>query len=607
MQKSLVNFLKENELFSSCRFSDDDLDLFAYQVEKRFLAEYLGGIVVEIEDVMSISPSLSWREILEAGAEKIVKHLDADAGSIRLHDPETGHMVSFGSFRFHDYTRIPSIPLKDSIAGEVVRSGKSYKVSDIMEEPLYRDKDVVHQLGLNSLIAVPIYIPRFLETETEIRGALQIYYREKDRRFDPFEVTHAEVLARRISHVVARKRIIDLSQLNLQKEKLVEKIFLKLSNREGIKLRDLFKLMVPELVNIIEIQSCALFSLSQDRKTAWLEVSYPTEQAQGKVGHALQISEHPYMTAILQKSKEKVDTETERIDPSYVLIKDPEKSELSNEALVSYMRQKKLNSVLLIPLRGRAEVRYFMVFYTADIRQEFTGAEIDLLTFFAKEVMKALRMERLDDILHDLKNPAVAIGGFARRARKLLDKENFESVRDKIREALDIVVEETDRIQNLSTSAVIEGRERPVDVGETLKRRFRLNAEAVRRQGRTEIQAELLDPDIEAGLFIYCVPFELERVFDNLLMNAAQAVPGEGGFLSAKCFKNNNGNVNIEITNTGFIDEEHIRRIRSGEVAGRGLNIVFRFVESLAGNLDISNDGSQTPLTISLPVCAECV
>ncbi len=604
MQKSLVSFLKENELFSSCRFSDDDLELFAYQVEKRFLAEYLGGIVVEIEDVMSISPSLSWREILETGAEKIVKHLGADAASIRLHDPETGEMVSFGSFRFHDYTRIPSIPLNDSIAGEVVQSGKSYKVPDIMAEPLYRDKDVVHKLGLNSLIAVPIYIPRFLETEPEIRGALQIYYREKDRRFDPLEVTHAEVLARRISHVVARKRIIDLSQLNLQKEKLVEKIFLKLSNREGIKLRDLFKLMVPELVNIIEIQSCALFSLSQDRKTAWLEISYPTEQAQGKIGHVFRVSEHPYMTALLKNSQEKVDTETERIGPSYVLIKDPEKSELSNEALVSYMRKKKLNSVLLIPLKGRAEVRYFMVFYTADIRQEFTGAEIDLLTFFAKEVMKALRMERLDDILHDLKNPAIAIGGFARRARKLLDKNDLESVRDKIREALDIVVEETDRIQNLSTSAVIEGRERPVNVGETLKRRFRLNAEAVKRQGRTGIQAEL--QDVEEGLFIYCVPFELERVFDNLLMNAVQAVPGEGGFLRAKCFKHNNSYVNVEIINTGFIDEQQIRRIRSGEVAGRGLNIVFRFVESLAGNLDISNDGSQTTFTVSLPICAEC-
>ncbi len=603
MQKSLVNFLKENELLSRCSFSDDEMELLAYQVEKRFLAEYLGGIVVEIEDVMGISPLLDWREILEVGAQKIVKYLGADAGSIRLYDPETGNMVAFGSHQFHDYARIPSIPLGDSIAGLVVRSGKSYIVPDILAEPLYRDKDVVFRLGLNSLLAVPIYIPRFLETETEIRGALQIYYREKNRQFDPLEVTHAEVLARRISHVVARKRIIDLSQLNLRKEKLVEKIFLKLSNREGIKLRDLFKLMVPELVSIIEIQSCALFSLSPDRETAWLEISYPMEQTQGKVGHAFSVSEHPYMMALLQENQENMDTETERIDPSYVLIKDPATSWLSNEALVSYMRANKLNSVLLIPLRGRAEVRYFMVFYTADIRQEFTEGEIDLLTFFGKEVMKALRMERLDDILHDIKNPAVAIGGFARRALKLLDNEDLDSVRDKIREALNIVAEETDKIQNLSTSAVIEGRERPVDVGETLKRRFRLNVEAARRLGRTDIQAELLD--IEDGLFVYCVPFELERILDNLLMNAAQAVPGEGGVLRARCFRNRE-NVQIEIINTGSIDEEHINKIRSGEVTGRGLNIVFRFVQSLAGEVDLSNNGSETVFTVRLPACTNC-
>ncbi len=61
MQKSLVNFLKENELFSSCRFSDDDLDLFAYQVEKRFLAEYLGGIVVEIEEANRLAGGRYWK------------------------------------------------------------------------------------------------------------------------------------------------------------------------------------------------------------------------------------------------------------------------------------------------------------------------------------------------------------------------------------------------------------------------------------------------------------------------------------------------------------------------------------------------------------------
>ena len=75
--------------------------------------------------------------------------------------------------------------------------------------------------------------------------------------------------------------------------------------------------------------------------------------------------------------------------------------------------------MLLIPLSANNEINYFLIFYAVDRRHEFTEHEIDLLTFFGKEIMKALRMEKLDDVLHDFKNPAIAIAGFAERARNI--------------------------------------------------------------------------------------------------------------------------------------------------------------------------------------------
>ncbi len=48
----------------------------------------------------------------------------------------------------------------------------------------------------------------------------------------------------------------------------------------------------------------------------------------------------------------------------------------------------------------------------------FTEEEIEIFTFFGKELMKGLRLEKMDDILHDFKNPAIATAGFARRVKK---------------------------------------------------------------------------------------------------------------------------------------------------------------------------------------------
>lgn len=599
MRKDLANYLKDSVILSGCKLGEEEINRLAYQVEKGFLNEYLSGLVGDIEEVMGISPALEWRDILAAGAEIIVRALNADSASIRLYDPDTGDMVSFGAYEIPEDIRMKTIPMDDSVAGIVVRTGKSYLVPNISKEPRYHNKDISLQLGLNSLIAVPLRIPKFFETETEILGTLQIYYKTNDRVFDPLEVTYAEVLARRISYVVARKRIIDLYQMNLYKEKLVEQIFLKLSNREGIKMKELFRHMVPELVGILPIHSCALFSVSKDGSTAWLETRYPENGGKGESGHSFGIHDHPYMEALVKGDWKMVDTDNERIDPLYVLIKNPKESCLSNEALAAYMSENRLNSAIVIPLQAGGTLRYFMTFYTAEMRQAFTAREIELLTFFGKEIMKALRMERLDDILHDLKNPAIAMGGFARRAMRLLTGDNPEAKIDKIAQAIEIIIEETDRIQSLATSSAIEGRERSVNVGETLRKRFSINVEAVRRRGRRDIRLEA--GEIGDGIIVHCVPFDIERSIDNLLANATDAVPGDGGVVTVSC-KRSGGEAVLEVRNTGHIDEAQIAAIMSGDVAGRGLSIVLRFARSAGGKLDVRRDGESTVMTMTLPV-----
>lgn len=600
MDEIIIHFLRTNPILAKCNLTEQDINELAGILRKQCVSPHVEQIVRMVEEVISIDPALEWKEILEAAAKKIVQFLHADGASIRIFDPETDRLVAFGSFQYYSETgRVKNIPVEKSVAGKVIRSGRSYLVPNILLEPDYVNKDVVKELGLNSLMSIPIIIPGFLESDHSIQGSIQIYYRDIDREFDPLEVANGELLARRVSYVLAKKRILDLQRLNIQKEKIVEKIFVKLSHHEGIKMKDVFSMMIPELVNIIQVQSCTLFSVSSDRKHVQIELEYPPDQKIHEICCVYSVQDHPYFNALLHDTDKRGDYAYERITPSYILIKDPLNSTLSNDELKRYASRQNVNSVLLIPLKAIDEINNFLVFYAKDRRQEFTEYEIDLLSFFGKEIMKALRIEKLDDVLHDFKNPGVAIAGFAKRTKKLLEKEDLLSVKEKLSEYLDIIIQESVRMQELAIYPNLEGREREVDLSETLRRRFKINEEALREQKRMNIH--LIDDKREPGLRIYCSPFGLERVLDNLLDNATKAIPDEGGELSIKSYRSGDMAA-FEIRNTGKIPDENIEQIRKGEVKGRGLNIIYRFIQANHGKLDVFTDDNSTTFRVMLPL-----
>jgi signal transduction histidine kinase len=599
MDQKLIKFLKSSPVLGRYHLSEDEVSELASYLRKHFLSAAVEQVVRMVEEVISIDPSLDWKEILEEAAKKMVALLHAEAASIRIVDPDTGRLAAFGSYQYSETDRIKSIPVEKSVAGKVIRSGKSYLVPNIMLEPDYVNKDIVKEQGFNSLMAIPVKIQAFLKNEPDIQGTIQIYYKEINKEFDPLEVANAELMARRISYVLAKRRILDLQKLNIQKDKIVEKIFVKLSHREGIKMKDVFRMMIPELVDIIQIQSCSLFSITPDREYVLAELEYPMEQESHEVGCLYAIKEHPYLDVLVNGTEKRGDYDHERIDSSYILIKDPINSRLSNNELKRFVSRQNVNSVLLIPLKAEDMINFFLVFYAKDRRQEFTEQEIELLSFLGKEIMKALRIEKLDDVLHDFKNPAIAIAGFAKRAKKVLDKDNLEEAKGKISEYLDIVIQETNRMQELIIYPTIEGRERIVDLTDTLKRRFKINEEALMEQRRLNIK--VIRDDLEPGLLIYCSPFGLERVLDNLLDNATKAISEAGGELCIKSYRSGDMAA-FEVRNSGRISEEKIEQIRQGEVKGRGLNIIYRFIQSVHGKLNVFTDNDSTTFRIMVPL-----
>ncbi len=549
-------------------------------------------------ELIRIDPTQSWRKILYDASRIIVEFLGAQAASIRLHEPHLNQMVSFGSYHYDESHREAAIPFDESIAGRVVATQKSYAVADIAANPEFKDKSVLEQ-GLRSVLAVPLIISRFMEEGDDIRGAIHVYYAEAPRAFSDLEIFTAELMAQRLGYVIARKRILDLRRVNQKKEWLVEKIFSKLSLDRGIKMKELFRLMVEELQDIIKIQSCSLFVVGDEGTSAVLESGWPEQGGYHTVGKAFQVEEHPYLRAVIWQDHPLGDFENERVYPSYLLVKNPQASYLVTENLRRFTRDHGINSILYVPLRIGERVTYVLVFDAVERRRFFSDEEIEILTFFGKQITQALEIERLDDILHDFKNPAIAIAGFSRRVRKMLER--GDDRRDEMLRYLDVVIQEGARLQEMAMSLYPMARAEELDFSGVVLARFRINEEAVREQKRLGIQVD--SAELTPGLRVRTWKLALERVLDNLLNNATKAIPAAGGTLAVRTFARD-GMAHLEITNSGRIPPEEISRILSADVAGRGLNIVYRFVSSMGGQVNVQVDDQShcTTFRISLPL-----
>ena len=244
--------------------------------------------------------------------------------------------------------------------------------------------------------------------------------------FTPLEAKIAELFSRRVSHVIARRRIMDLQKMNATKDKIVEKIFMKLGRREGIKMKDVFNLIIPELIDIMRIQRCSLFAVLEDRQHVVLEAGYP--EIHHGIGQIFSVQE-PYINAIVNQTGPFGEFENEKIYPAYILINNPQKSHLLPPDLKRFLEHQQINSILYIPLKVNDVVNYFLVFDAQAHHKRFREEEIEIFTFFGKELMKGLRLEKMDDILHDFKNPAIAAAGFAKRVQKILRMETISRKR----------------------------------------------------------------------------------------------------------------------------------------------------------------------------------
>lgn len=213
-----------------------------------------------------------------------------------------------------------------------------------------------------------------------------------------------------------------------------------------------------------------------------------------------------------------------------------------------------------------------------------------------------------EGVAHEVRNPMVAIGGFARRIRDKLPEG------DVLRDYADHIIKEVERLESMVEEivrfkTVIISPYESVDlcalVGDTMAAwQKKLSGTGVKTAIECDPALALVSGDAE----------NLRIAFSNLIQNSLEAMQ-RGGELMITCSpsKTREGWVSVRFSDTGVgiargdlanVFDPFFTSKMSG--AGMGLTMVHRIVTRHGGEVDIESEpGVGTTVVVSLPVKQE--
>ena len=213
---------------------------------------------------------------------------------------------------------------------------------------------------------------------------------------------------------------------------------------------------------------------------------------------------------------------------------------------------------------------------------------------FEEELIRANKLSALGElagsIAHEIKNPLIAIQGFAKRIEKTKEP-------DKIEEYAGVIDKEAGRLSNvlmklLEFSRMDEPNKEYVDVNEIVDDTVLFMEHHLTRFKNVELVVERKKdlPHIQVD------KIHIQQALVNIVMNAAQAMP-EGGVIEIKT-QNANGRISISVKDEGAgIKDEDMGKIfepffttkKKGEGTGLGLSLSKRLVEANGGEIDVES------------------
>jgi signal transduction histidine kinase len=551
-----------------------------------------------------IHSTLEPQEALQLIVSEAVRLMHASSGSVVLINPTSGFL------EIHASQNLPSAALRlklrvgEGITGWVARTGKPARVGDVTQDPRY----VMARRGVRSELAVP------LEVNGETRGVLNM---DSDRA-DAFTTEDQELLqelAVQAAKVIQNTWLYE--QLRLKVHLFESLASVSRTINSTLNLDEALQAITREAGVLMHARTCSLMMLDESREWLDLRASYGAGEAyinkpRLAVGDSL-------LGVVVRRKK-----------PMQVA----NVQESSRYQHVEVARCEGLVSLLSVPLIFAGQAIGTLSIYMGR-SYSFSNEEISILSALAElsaiAIEKARLYERVVDVeeqlrqneklsalgllaaevAHEIRNPLTVM----KLLYHSLDlKFPDGDPRAKDARIIDAKIEHLNKIveQILAFARTTEPKLAPVNLNELVDELGLLVRHKLANQNIRLVRQ--LQPDLP--VVMGDAP-QLEQAFLNLILNAAEAMPGGGTLtVQSKAIRLPRSNprathVTVEFKDTGGgmskeVQERAFTAVLSTTKAkgtGLGLAVVGRIIETHRGDVRIKSQiGSGTTVRITLPV-----
>ncbi len=298
------------------------------------------------------------------------------------------------------------------------------------------------------------------------------------------------------------------------------------------------------------------------------------------------------------------------------------------------------NSFVVVPLIAKDEAVGAIIADNLYSGQPITPEKVELLTIFANHVGLAIENAEAYDALHkqigklqeayrelretqgklvqteklaaigevaahvahEIRNPLVTIGGFARSIRRQLGDEH-PTIR-----SVDIIVEEVARLEKILANVMDFSKpsapwKRPTKINQVIQNTCVLLSNQFESRQIELVQS--LDPNVP---LVMVDGEQIKQALLNILKNAAESIENEGRVIVTS--RAERGNVWIDVSDTGKgVPEDMIPNLfdpfftTRPDGTGLGLAVTRKIIVDHGGDIDVKSKlGVGTTFTISLPV-----
>lgn len=227
---------------------------------------------------------------------------------------------------------------------------------------------------------------------------------------------------------------------------------------------------------------------------------------------------------------------------------------------------------------------------------------------FEAQLVRANKLSSLGElagsIAHEIKNPLIAVQGFAKRIGKTKDLE-------KIGEYSRLIDKEVERLSTvlmklLDFSRMDEPKQEPVDLHELVNDTVLFMEHHLTRFRNVETR-------VESGgkpALVIADKIHIQQTLVNIINNAAQAMPGGGTITIRSDVEDGNGFIAVTDEGEGIsedilgsIFEPFFTTKPRGEGTGLGLSLSKKLVEANSGKIEvITKEGKGTTFRLVFPL-----